>query len=333
MAPAPAPARPVRARKCLRAAAGLALAVLLGSGGPASAFPDRPVRIIAGFQPGGADVSARLIAPKLQALWGQPVLIDNKPGAAGNLGADAVARAAPDGHTLLLFVNSYAINTTVYKNLGWDLLRDFTPVGRYGSSPMVVVVHPALPVKDLRGLISQAKAQPGTLNYGSAGVATAPHLAVEWFASRTGMQVVHIPYKGSAPSVMGLLGNEVQFAFGAMSAFMPTIQDGRVRALAVTTPQRHPDLPNTPTVIEEGVAGFDADIWYGFSVPAATPAAIVQKLSSDLQTVLADPALQAQLRARGVEPAYLDSRQTTELTRRDVQRWREVAERIHLKLD
>ena len=333
MAPAPAPARPVRARRALQAAAGLALAALLGSGGSASAFPDRPVRIIAGFQPGGADVSARLIAPKLQALWGQPVLIDNKPGAAGNLGADAVARAAPDGHTLLLFVNSYAINTTVYKNLGWDLLRDFTPVGRYGSSPMVVVVHPALPVKDLRGLISQAKAQPGTLNYGSAGVATAPHLAVEWFASRTGMQVVHIPYKGSAPSVMDLLGNEVQFAFGAMSAFMPTIQDGRVRALAVTTPQRHPDLPNTPTVIEEGVAGFDADIWYGFSVPAATPAAIVQKLSSDLQTVLADPALQAQLRARGVEPAYLDSRQTTELTRRDVQRWREVAERIHLKLD
>ena len=164
----------------MRAAAGLALAALLGS---ATAFPDRPVRIVAGFQPGGADVSARLIAPQLQALWGQPVIIDNKPGAAGNLGADAVARAAPDGHTLLLYVNSYAINTSVYKSLGWDLLRDFTPVGRYGNSPMVVVVHPALPVKDLRGLISLAKAQPGALNYGSAGVATAPHLAVEWFAA------------------------------------------------------------------------------------------------------------------------------------------------------
>lgn len=323
-------ARPAPRRQALKAAAGLALALLLSS---ATAFPDRPVRIVAGFQPGGADVSARLIAPKLQALWGQPVIVDNKPGAAGNLGADAVARAAPDGHTLLLYVNSYAINTSVYKNLGWDLLRDFTPVGRYGNSPMVVVVHPSLPVRDLRGLINLAKAQPGALNYGSAGVATAPHLAVEWFASRTGVQVVHIPYKGSAPSVLGLLGNEVQFAFGALSAFMPTIQDGRVRALAVTTLQRHPDLPNTPTVIEEGVAGFDADIWYGFSVPAATPAAILQKLSTDLQTVLADPALQAQLKARGVEPAYLDSRQTTELTRRDVQRWREVAERIHLKLD
>ena len=317
----------------MRATIGLALVALLGSAGSAMAFPDRPVRIVAGFQPGGADVSARLIAPKLQALWGQAVIIDNKPGAAGNLGADAVARAAADGHTLLLYVNSYAINTSVYKNLGWDLLRDFTPVGRYGNSPMVVVVNPALPVKDLRGLIGHAKSHPGALNYGSAGVATAPHLAVEWFASRTGLQVVHIPYRGSAPSVLGLLGNEVQFAFGAMSAFMPTIQDGRVRAVAVTSPQRHPDLPGVPTVIEEGVAGFDADIWYGFSVPAATPQAIVNKLSADLQTVLADPGLQAQLRARGVEPAYLDSRQTSELTRRDVQRWREVAERIQLKLD
>ena len=298
-----------------------------------AAFPEKPVRIVAGFQPGGADVSARLIAEKLQALWGQPVLIDNKPGAAGNLGADAVARAAPDGLTLLLFVNSYTINTSVYKNLSWDLVKDFAPVGRYGVSPMVVVVGADSPARDLPGLIALAKSKPGALNYGSAGVATAPHLAVEWFATLTGIQATHIPYRGSAPSVIGLVGNEVQFAFGALSAFEPTIRDGRLRALAVTTAQRHPGMPELPTVAQAGVPGFDADIWYGFMVPAATPAAIVQKLSKDLQTVLADADLQAKLKGRGVEPAWLDAAQTNDLIRKDVARWREVAERIKLKLD
>ena len=311
----------------------LAAAVITLAGTAAQAFPDKPVRIVAGFQPGGADVSARLIAEKLQALWGQPVIIDNKPGAAGNLGADAVARSTPDGHTLLLFVNSYTINTSVYKNLSWDLLKDFASVGRYGVSPMVVVVGADSPAKDLQGLIALAKSKPGALNYGSAGVATAPHLAVEWFAAQTGIQTTHIPYRGSAPSVIGLVGNEVQFAFGALSAFEPTIRDGRLRALAVTTAQRHPGMPEVPTVAQAGVAGFDADIWYGFMVPAATPAALVQKLSKDLQTVLADPDLQTKLKGRGVEPAYLDPAQSAALIRKDVARWREVAERIQLKLD
>ena len=316
---------------CLdKLAVGLALAIAATG---ATAFPDKPVHIVAGFQPGGADTSARLIGEKLQQLWGQPVIVDNKPGAAGNLAADAVARAPADGHTLLLFVNSYTINTTVYKNLSWDLLRDFVPVGRYGRSPMVVVVNAAQPVKDLRGLVALAKAKPGVLNYGSAGIATAPHLAVEWFAASTGIEVTHVPYRGSAPSVVGLVGGEVQFAFGALSAFEPMIRDGRVRALAVTTAQRYAPMPELPTVAEAGVPGFDADIWYGFVVAAATPPALVQKLSADLKSVLADPDLQAKLRGRGVEPAYLDSKQTGELMRKDVQRWREVAERIQLKLD
>jgi len=302
----------------------------------AQAFPDKPVRIVAGFAPGGADVSARLIAQKLQDLWGQPVLIDNKPGAAGNLGADIVARAPADGHTVLLVVNSYTINTSVYKNLNWDLLRDFAPVGRYGRSPMVVLVNSSMPVKDVKGLLALAKAQPGKLNYGSAGLATAPHLAVEWFATQTGTAFTHIPYKGSAPSVMALVGNEVQFAFGALSAFEPMIKDGRVRALAVTTATRHPDMPDLPTVAEQGLpglSGFDADIWYGLAVPAATPSAVVQKLAKDLQTVLGDAELQAKLRARGVEPAFLEPARTAELMKRDVARWKDVAERIQLKMD
>ncbi len=326
--------QPKYLRQVFSRAIKIAAAVLLSASiAPAQAFPDKPVRIVVGFAPGGADVSVRLIAEKLQALWGQTVIIDNKPGAAGNIGADAVARSAPDGHTLLLCVNSYTINTSVYKNLSWDLLRDFASVGRYGTSPMVVLVNNALPVKDLPGLINLARNQPGTLNYGSAGIATAPHLAVEWFASLTGVQATHIPYRGSAPSVVGLLGGEVQFAFGALSAFEPALRDGRVRALAVTTTARHPGLPDVPSVAEQGVAGFDADIWYGLMAPAATPAALVQKLSRDLQSVLADADLQVKLRSRGVEPAYLDSAQTLALVKRDVARWREVAERIKLRLD
>ena len=311
----------------------LALAGALAAPTAALAFPDKPVRIVVGFQPGGSDVSARLVAQKLQELWGQAVIIDNKPGAAGNLGADAVARAPADGYTMLLYVNSYAINTSVYKGLSWDLVRDFTPVGRYGRSPMVVVVNSTLPVKDLKGLVALAKAKPGTLNYGSAGVATAPHLAVEWFAHGTGIEATHVPYKGSAPSVVGLVGNEVQFSFGALSAFDSMIKDGRVKALAVTTAQRQPGMPDLPTVAEEVMPGYDADIWYGFLVPAATPAAVVQKLSKDLQTVLADADLQTKLRGRGVEPAFLEARATGDLIRKDVVRWREVTERIKLRLD
>ena len=160
----------------------LLLVAALAAAPAALAFPDKPVRIVVGFQPGGADISARLVGQKLQELWGQPVIIDNKPGAGGNLGADAVARAPADGYTLLLFVNSYTINTTVYKNLSWDAVRDFAPLGLYGRSPLVVVVNNTLPVKDLKGLVALAKAKPGALNYGSAGVATAPHLAIEWFS-------------------------------------------------------------------------------------------------------------------------------------------------------
>ena len=304
---------------------------LLGSA--AAAFPDRPVRIVVGFPPGGSDISARILAQKLQELWGQGVVVENRAGAAGNIGAGFVANAPADGYTILLCVNSYTINTTVYRNLGWDLLRDFAPVGRFATSPMVVVVNPLLPAKNMRELTDYARANPGKLNYGSAGSGTAPHLAGELFAMETGVQMTHVPYKGSAPSVTALLANEVQFSFGALSAFEAFIKDGRLRPLAVTTAARSALAPGMPTVIESGIAGFDADIWYGFLVPAKTPAAITAKLSADLARVLADPDTQAKLKQRGLDPAYLGEQALAELMRRDVARWRAVAERIKLVLD
>ena len=310
-------------------------AILLATAAFAAAadFPDKPVRIVVGFAPGGSDISVRILGPKLTEIWKQPVVIDNRPGAAGNLGADLVAKAAPDGYTILLCVNSYTINTTVYRGLSWDLLRDFAPVGRYASSPMAVVVNDKVPAKNLAELIAFAKANPGKLNYGSAGSGTAPHLAAELFAIQTGVQMVHVPYKGSAPSVTALIAKEVDLSFGALSAFEAFIKDGRVRTLAVTTAKRSSQLPEVPTVSESGVKDFDVDIWYGLVVPAKTPPAVVKKLSDDLGKVMADPDTQTKLRQRGLEPAYLDPARTGELMRRDVARWREVANRVKLSLD
>ena len=299
----------------------------------AHAFPDRPVHLVVGFAPGGSDISARLLGQKLSELWGQAVVIDNRPGAAGNIGADIVAKAAPDGYTILLLVNSYTINTTVYRNLPWDLLRDFAPIGRYATSPMVVVVNDKMPVKNFAEFVAYAKANKGKINYGSAGTGTAPHLAGELFALRSGIEMTHVPYKGSGPSVTALVADEVQLSFGAMSAFDGLVQQGRLKALAVTTATRFSRLPDVPTVAESGIPGFDVDIWYGLLAPAKTPPAIVKKLSDDLARVMGDPDLLSKLRERGLEPGYLDSAKTGELMKQDVSRWREIITKLKLSLE
>jgi tripartite-type tricarboxylate transporter receptor subunit TctC len=318
------------------AAAGLlgaAAAALPAAALAQAAYPERTVRLVVGFAPGGSDISARIVAQKLSQLWGQPIVVDNKPGAGGNIGADIVAKAAPDGYTLLLAVNSYTINTSVYKGLSWDLLRDFTPIGRYGASPMVVVVNEKSPIRSMADLVAFAKANPGKLNYGSAGPGTAPHLVVEQFIQQTGLSMTHIPYKGSAPSVTALLADEVQLAFGAQSAFDAFIKAGRLRPLAVTTAARQDSLRDVPTVQEAAGVPFDADIWYGLLGPARMPADIVRKISEDLRRVLADPDTQTRLREAGVTPAFLSPADTGQLMQRDVARWRTVAQRIKLTLD
>lgn len=311
----------------------LGAAMALASSAALAAFPEKPVRLVVGFAPGGSDISARLIGQKLAEIWGQAVIIDNKPGAAGNIGADAVARAAPDGYTLLLYVNSYAINTTLYRNLTWDLLRDFAPIGRYATSPMVVVVNDKMPAKTFTEFVAYAKANPGQINYGSAGTGTAPHLAAELMAMRSGVAMTHVPYKGSGPSVTALVANEVQVSFGAMSAFDGLVKQGRLRALAVTTPNRFSQLPDVPTVSESGIHGFDVDIWYGLLAPAKTPLAITKKIGDDMARALTDPELQTQLRARGLEPAYLDGAKTGEMIKFDVARWKEMVVKLKLSLD
>lgn len=314
-----------------RRTATLLLASLLAVS--AHAFPERPVRLIVGFSPGGSDISGRLVAQKLSELWGQPVIIENRPGAAGNIGADIVAKAVPDGHTILLFVNSYTINTSLYRNLSWDLLRDFAPIGRYATSPLVMVVNDKMPVQKFSDFVTYAKANPGKINYGSAGSGSAPHLAGELFALRSGIAMTHIPYKGSGPSVTALVADEVQVSFGAMSAFDGMVQQGRLKPLAVTTATRFSRLPNIPTVAESGIPDFNVDIWYGLLAPAKTPQTIVKKISDDLARVLTDPDLLSKLKERGLEPAYLDSVKTGDLLKQDVQRWRDVIIKLKLSLE
>lgn len=327
----PSPAR----RSTLRCAAAL-IALSLGAPMLASAqgsFPDRPVRLVVGFAPGGSDISARIIAQKLSQVWGQQVIVDNKPGAAGNIGADIVAKAAPDGYTLLMAVNSYTINTVVYKGLPWDLLKDFAPLGRFGAMPMVVVVNEKAPVRTMGELVSYAKANPGKLNYGTAGPATAPHMATEEFSHKAGLNMAHIPYKGSGPSVQALLADEVQLSFGAQSAFDAFIKAGRLRPLAVSTAARQPQLPDVPTIKEATGIDFDADIWYGLLGPAKLPPAIVSKISEDLRKVMADPDTQTRLRDVGVQPSYMNPTEMGDLMKRNVATWRSVVSRIKISLD
>lgn len=240
---------------------------------------------------------------------------------------------APDGYTILLYVNSYAINTTVYRNLGWDLLRDFASVGRYAAVPMVLVVDSKLPVKSVSELIAYGKENRAKLNFSSAGSGTANHLAAELFANGAGLEMTHVTYKGGAPSVTAVIQGEVQLSIGALTSFDAHIKAGRVRALAVTTATRSPLLPDLPTIAESGIPGFDANIWYGFSVPAATPPEIVKKMSDDLGRVMADPEVQSMLLDRGIGPAYLNSQQMGELIKREVAMWRDTANRIKLSLE
>ena len=320
-----------RVRRCATTFAGALLFALAAAA--QAAWPEKPVRLMVGFAPGGSDIGGRIIAQKLSEIWGQPVIVENKPGAAGNIAADAVAKALPDGYTMLLFVNSYTINTSVYKGLQWDAVKDFAPVGRYTLSPMIVVVNPKFPAKNVKEMTDYAKANPGKLFFGSAGSGTAPHLVGELYAIKTGTQITHVPYKGSAPSVTGLVGGEVQLSFAASSSVAAFIKDGRLRPLAVTTAKRDPQFPDLPTVEEAGIPDFDADIWYAFVMPAKTPPAIIKKVSDDLKTVLADPDIQAKLRQNGLEPAWLGPEETSALIKRDVARWKDVATRINLQLD
>lgn len=285
---------------CLGAAA-LALALPAAQAQPGS-YPERPIRIVVPYTAGGFnDTMARVFARKLQDAWGQPAVVDNKPGAGTVLGTDAGAKAPPDGYTLVVVGFPLVVNQYIYPKLPYDTKTDFAPVILGGQTPNLLLVRADSPIKTMADLVAKAKASPGKLDYASAGNGTSLHLAMEYFKSVTGTDMVQVPYKGSAPMVTDLLGGQVDVMFDNLPNAMPHVKAGKMRALAVTTPKRLPELPNVPTVAEQGYPGFEVAVWYGLAAPKGTPKPILDKLNAELQKALKSDDVKTIFAAQGVD--------------------------------
>jgi tripartite-type tricarboxylate transporter receptor subunit TctC len=265
----------------------------------AQSYPARPVHMVVGFAAGGgADIIARLIGQALSERLGQQIVVDNRPGAGTNISAEAVVRAPPDGYTLLLVNSPAAINTTLYDNLSFDFIRDIAPVASIGRVPLVMVVNPSLPAKTVPEFIAYAKANPGKVNMGSGGNGAPDHMSGELFKAMAGVAILHVPYRGVAPALADLLGGQVQVIFGTMPGVIALVRSGQLRALAVTTATRSPELPDVPT-IAEFVPGYEASQWYGIGAPRNTPAEVIERLNRETNAVLADPKMKTRLAELG----------------------------------
>jgi tripartite-type tricarboxylate transporter receptor subunit TctC len=301
------------------------LSIVLGAGNALSqSYPGRPVRMLVGFPPGGGtDITARLLAPKLTEYLGQPFVVENRPGAATNLASDVVAKAAPDGYTLLFTTTALAINTSLYKNLPFDALRDFAPVSVFAESPNLLVAHQSAGAS-VAELLSQARAKPGALNYSSAGSGTTQHLAGEVFKVRTKTQIVHIPYKGTAASLTAVVAGEVQFSFANVPAILGHVKSGRLRALAVAGPHRTDLMPEVPTMKEAGVEGVEVPVWYALLAPAATPREVVAKLGEATARATRSSDTKQRLVEQGADPVGNTPEEFTKLLRAEVVKYAEI---------
>ena len=288
----------------------------------AQTFPTKAVRLVVGYPPAGpADFTARLVAAGLQEQWGQPVIVDNKPGASAMIGGDLVARAAPDGYTLLLgTIQSHAMNAGSIKKMLYDPVRDFTPIGQVTRASWVLAANPDLKATSLQELIALAKARPGELNYGSSGIGSVSHLAFEMFAAPLGLKLTHIPYKGTAQAVADVVSGRVQLVIADQPTLMPHLKSGRLKGIAVTGASRSPTLPELPS-LREAVPGFDVQPWQGLFGPPAMPAELARKISADLGAVLRSPELGAKLSGAGVEPAPSSPEEFAAHVRRELERW------------
>jgi tripartite-type tricarboxylate transporter receptor subunit TctC len=310
------------------------LAALVVPAALAQKFPDRPIRFIVPFPPGGGnDILARAIAPKMAEFLGQPVVIDNRPGAGGNIGTEIAAKAPPDGYTMVIASNQVTMNPALYAKLPFDIEKDFAPVALAASVPMVLVVHPSVAANNLKELVALAKANPGKLNHSTPGSGTPQHIAFEVFNHVAGIHITHIPYKGTGPAITDLLAGQVQAAFGTMASLEQHVKAGKLRALAVATPKRSQAMPDVPTVAESGFADFDVSLWYSILAPAGTPKEIVARLSAEIAKALEVPEVRERLTQQGFDVSYLNSAEMTALMRRDLARWNKSLKEIGLKLD
>jgi tripartite-type tricarboxylate transporter receptor subunit TctC len=299
----------------------------------AQTYPSQPIRIIVGFAAGsGSDIFARLMAQWLSERLGQSVIVENRPGGGGNIGTEAVVKAAPDGYTLLQWVPANAVNNTLYQNLNFNFLRDIAPVAGTARSPYVVVVNPALPVNSIPELIAHAKANPGKLNFASAGVGTGIHMAGELFKMMAGVEMVHVPYRGAAGAMTDLIGGQVQLMFDTSAASIPHITGGKVRALAVTTSARSALLPELPTVADF-VPGYEASGPFGLGAPKDTPPAVVDKLNREINAVLADPKAKARLAELGSEPLTGPPAEIGKMLANETEKWAKVIRAANIKVE
>ncbi len=314
------------------AAAALLFAV---SSAAFAAFPEKPIRIVIGFPAGGPlDQHARLLSEKLQAVLGQPLIIDYKSGAGGTVGAQEVMKAAPDGYTLMLAnTGVMVINPALYTKLPYNTLRDFTPIARTAMQPLALLVNPKLPVNTLPEFIAYAKARPGRINYGSAGNGGISHLVPEMFKNATGLFMVHIPYRGSAPAFTDLMAGQVEFMAESIPQAANYHKQGKVKALAVTSRERNPALPDTPTVIESGIANFEVVGFYGFLAPAGIPKDIAAKLSDAFGQVLANPEIRTRMITQGADPAFLGHEDFAKYLSAQMPRWAEAVKSSGAKMD
>ena len=300
----------------------------------AQTFPARPVRIIVPFPAGGTtDILARQISAELAARWGQPVIVDNKGGASGTIGSEMLVQSAPDGHTLMLTATHHVINPGLYKKLKYDTRADFTPIALIASVPNVLLVNPSLPVNSVQELIKYAKDKPGTLSFGSTGIGGANHLAGELFKFSTGIEALHIPYKGAAPALNDLLGGQIPMMFDSLPGVIQQVRAGKLRALGVTTLKRAPAAPDIPTLDEAGVKGFEATAWFGLYAPGKMAPALAARLNADVLDVLKSAKIRGQFAEQGADPGALSQPEFTRFVDTEIVKWGKVITAANVKLD
>jgi tripartite-type tricarboxylate transporter receptor subunit TctC len=321
-------------RRRLLAAAGAALCLAAPVLVQAQAYPTKPVKLVVPYPPGGpTDIVARLVAQKLSDAMGQQFIIDNRPGAGGNPGAELVARSPADGYTLVVATTAHAINPSLFKNLGYSLSKDFAPVSQLTSGPLVIVANPQLPAKNVAELIALAKAKPGELNFASSGNGQSTHLSAELFAAMAGVKMNHIPYKGSAPALTDTMGGQTQLMFDTMLSAMPHVKAGKLKALAVTSATRSPVAPEVPTVAESGLPGYEAIAWNGLLAPAGTPPEVLARLSAELKKVLAAPDVKDKFEAQGFAAAWNSPDDFGRFMAAEVDKWAKVVKVSGAKVD
>ena len=312
----------------------VALALSLGAfGAQAQIYPSKPVKIVVGFAPGGgSDFAARVIAQQLTERMKNQVIVENKPGAGSLLGAEYVIKSAPDGYTLLLTPASYTVNPSVYK-LSFDPLNDITPIAQISKGPYIVAVHPSVPAKTLKELVDYAKANPGKMSYASSGNGAHIHVATEYLLYTAGINIVHVPYKGSGPALNDTVGGQVQMIFGSVATALQYVKSGRLRPLAVTTPKRIAAAPDVPTVAESGYPGWEVTNWHGLVGPKGLPKDIVQRLNKEVNVAVHSPDMVKVLSGDGLEPAGGTPEDLAALLKAEVARWAQVVKRANIKID